>query len=286
MLTVALYFGKLLYFWLKFTVDDGGVEKPCMKSADLPKSPEFPTSYRYVDWEYFGMDNCLVVKSSHSVAVFNTPKEGEKLSSALTNIDRDSYDALKRQAERQWELESQVVSQSGLSLGVIQANTQVSDFTITCKDNASIQVHTAVLSSFWPFFANMMSNDCVEKADKTLHLDFPSAWVQSMVSFVYKQKLKMTFDVATGVLILSNMYLLPELGIEASKQIRGIVSEKTTLEDLFLGWERSREACNDEMKQFFTRNIAKRDRTEQEEMLKRLEEEKLIELHLDTVVLI
>lgn len=166
------------------------------------------------------------------------------------------------------------------------SNTSASDFTITCKDDASIQVHSAVLSSFWPFFAKMMSNECAEKVDKRLHLEFPSAWVQQLVSFVYKQKLKMTFDEATGVLILSHMYLLPELGAEACKQIRDLVDEKAVLEDLFLGWERSREACNDELKLFFAKHIAKRDRTEQKEAFKRLKDEKLMELMFDIADLI
>lgn len=109
---------------------------------------------------------------------------------------------------------------------------RASDFTFTSDDNDSIPVHAAVLSSFWSFFANMQSNECVEKMDRRLHLEFPSAWVQQLVSHVYKQKLKMSFDEATGVLILSHMYMLPGLGAEATSSLQGLVSHKTTLAEL------------------------------------------------------
>lgn len=256
-----------------------------MRTASIPEESH-AHFYMHSDWEYFGMDDSLVVKAGNCMIVFNTPKKGQILQASIVEINENSYKALKLQAQRQLKLEGQVASQSGLELGVIKANEEASDFTITCNDDVTIPVHVAVLSSFWPFFTKMMSNECAEKVDKRLHLDFPSVWVQQLVSHVYKQKPKMTFDEATGVLILSHMYLLPELGAEASQQIQGLVSDKTTLADLILGWERSREACTDELKLFFARQIAKRDREEQREALKDLKEEQVLELYFDTVGLI
>ncbi|KAG5356775.1 hypothetical protein CJU90_2126 [Yarrowia sp. C11] len=160
-------------------------------------------------------------------------------------------------------------------------NTSVSDFSITCRDAVSIPVHTAVLCTFWPFFEKMWANDCVEKTNRTLHLDFPSSWVKQLVAFIYKQKLSMTLEEASGVLILSHMYLLPDLGTVASQQIQPMVNIETSLDDLCTGWERSLEACNDELRLFFAGFFPKKHPRDCKHLFKDWDQEKVLELLVD-----
>ncbi|KAG5368644.1 hypothetical protein CJU90_0860 [Yarrowia sp. C11] len=160
-------------------------------------------------------------------------------------------------------------------------NTSVSDFSITCRDAVSFPVHTAVLCTFWPFFDKMWSNDCAEKTKRTLHLDCPSSWVRPLVAFVYKQKLSMTLEEATGVLILSQMYLLPDLGTVASQQIRSMVDIKTSLDDLCTGWERSMEASNDQLRLFFAGFFPKKHLRDYKHLFKDWDQEKVLELLVD-----
>ncbi|KAG5368507.1 hypothetical protein CJU90_0712 [Yarrowia sp. C11] len=194
------------------------------------------------------------------------------------NIDHQEYLSLKQAAEKQLEGKNQV---SRELLGAIMQNTSVSDFSITCKDAVSIPVHTAVLFTFWPFFEKMWSNDCVEKTNRTLHLDFPSSWVKPLVAFVYKQKLSMTWEEATGVLTLANMYLLPGLEDVASQQIKSMVDTPISLEDLFTGWERSVEACNDELRLFFGGVFPQMHLRDDTDLFKDWEQKKVLALLLD-----
>ncbi|KAG5373176.1 hypothetical protein CJU90_0854 [Yarrowia sp. C11] len=127
----------------------------------------------------------------------------------------------------------------------------------------------------------MWSNDCAEKTSRTLHLDFPSSWVRPLVAFVYKQKLSMTLEEATGVIILAKMYLLPELEAVASQQIRSMVDAKTCLEDLCTGWERSAEACDDKLRLFFASFIPKKKLRENKHLFKDWDQSKTLELLID-----
>lgn len=145
-----------------------------------------------------------------------------------------------------------------------------------------IEVHGTVLSTFWSFFKGLMSNECIEKTEGTLRLDFSSDWVKLMVAHVYKQPLELSFDEATGMVLLSNMYLLPELGEIAADNIKRLVDDKTCLEDLLLGWDRSREASHEELKQLFAKMIAKKAPMGQTDLFKGWEEVKLLELYFDT----
>lgn len=233
-------------------------------------------------WVYFFSGSLLVISVGYKHVTLQMPITKESLKPGITGIDKDTFDSLLIEKLR-LQKPQQKPTDSGDSLNQVRLNTDASDFTIICKDDISIPVHTAILSTFWPFFQNMMSNDCKEKTERTLHLDFPSNWVSPMVSHIYQQPVQLTLEEATGVLILAEMYLLPDLEVEAVNLIKRLVSEETTIEDLILGWTHSREANNDTMRQFFAQKISKKSPMSHSELFKGWEETKLLELYFDTV---
>lgn len=171
----------------------------------------------------------------------------------------------------------------GPSFRDVRLNTEASDFAIICQDSISIPIHTAILCTFWPFFKNMMSNDCIEKTDRQLRLDFPSCWVNQMILHIYGEESKMTFGEATGVLIVSEMYRLPELTTEASRQLGDLVRDvEPSLAYLLTGWERSRKASNEVWRERFAKMIATRDVNERREAWESWDKSKLEELYFDT----
>lgn len=272
-----------MFFYLKQTVKKAGVDTLQIRSATFPKNGSVPSQYHALKWEYFGQEDSLIVNNGNIIVIFKVAAPKDPLSKGIQQMNEVSYQMLKGEVQKQQLVSETKYGHFKSAFEEIQLNTDVTDFKITCKDGTSVNVHTAVLSTFWPFFKGLMSNECIEKTEKTLHLNFSSDWVKLMVSHIYKQPLTLTFDEATGMVLLSNMYLLPELGEIASEQIHSLVTEETTLEDLLIGWERSREASNEELKKFFAKKIAKKNPMESTEMFKGWEEVKLLELYFDTV---
>lgn len=239
--------------------------------------------------EYFGLDDCVVFKTRRVMFRLQGPKQNEGWMNFIEKIKQKEYDDLRRQAqERKERIEgakktAETGEKQGPSFKEVRLNTEAADFTIVCGDDVSIPVHTAILCTFWPFFKNMMSNDCDEKANKQLRLDFPASWVNQMILHIYSEESKMTFDEATGVLIASEMYLLPELNTEASRQLEDLVRKmELSLADLVTGWERSHKANNEKWSQRFAKMIATRDVDERSEAMESWDKSKLAVLYFDT----
>lgn len=170
-------------------------------------------------------------------------------------------------------------------LKTVLDNTVASDFTIVCKDDEKIQVHSSIISSFWPFFNKMMSNDCKERTDRSLILDFEVDLVKLMISFIYKQHLSLTLVQAIALLQLSDMYLLPDMGTLASSTIREKIKTETNLEVFVDGWEICRETNNSELQQLFAKRIAHCKLRDNSEIFEGMDQEKLVELFFDAVQL-
>lgn len=258
-------------------------------STGTNKYPNDPY-YANFAWEYFGDDRTLIVRAGYNMYAVTKVCE-EKIFATIAS--EGMYTSLYRQAEAQHKakletarLEIAVVSDVTYDPGLqmILDNTGVSDFSILCDDDETIPVHVTVLSTFWPFFNAMMSKDCIEKTEKTLKLDFPSNWIKKLVAYLYQQPIQLTLDEATGLLVISHMYDLPQLGEEAGKQIKNLDTRDTELEDLVSGWERSTQAENNTMRLFFVEKIAKHESTKEE--LKNWDDVKFLELYLDTVKLV
>lgn len=45
--------------------------------------------------------------------------------------------------------------------------------------------------------------------DKCLELEYPSSWVQKLVSYIYGEPLELKFDELTGLMVLGELYQLP-----------------------------------------------------------------------------
>lgn len=286
-LTVMADVNDVLYFILRQTIRADSTEKASILSVSFPKGKPLPASYYAQKWEYFGRGNILVVHNDYKTVSFEVGvSKSDKL--IVQNMDLVTYELLKtellRTPEKVLEGLAEELKNANLKSAFreIYTNSEVSDFSILCKDGESVEVHGAVLSTFWPFFKGLMTNECIEKTERTLRLDFPSEWVKLMVAHIYKQPLKLSFDEATGMVLLSDMYLLPELGDIAAEQIKTLVDEKTCLEDLLLGWDRSREASHEELRQLFAKGIAQKNPMAQMDLFRGLEEGKLLELYFDT----
>lgn len=264
-----------------------------VQTAWWPQDSSTPRGYSTKTWTYFFTDSVIVISNGDFHATLQLPLAKNILSQRIIGTDhimfghllRKKQQLLKAQKEAQEKTKEKppITTETSPELfNQAQLNTDASDFTIICKDEVSIPVHTAILSTFWPFFQNMMSNDCKEKTERTLRLDFPSDWISAMVAHIYQQPVKLTFEEATGALVLAEMYLLPDLEEEASQQIKTLVSDETTIEELIVGWTRSREADNGTMRQFFAQKIARKSPVSHSELFKGWEEMKLLELFSDT----
>lgn len=277
-LWVMNYFGKML-----FVFNEGNKQA---HSAYLSEQSSADNTYDSVTWRYFFLDDLLVVSCRYSFLTVKLPPLVKFLRQGITKISEAQFDLLL--SGRQELLKTIAQREKSLaakeeSLNQIRLNTDASDFAIICQDETSIPVHTPVLSTFWPFFKNMISHDCQEKTERILRLNFPADWITSMVSHIYNQTVKLTFDQATGLLILAEMYLLPDLTIEVERQIRSLVKNETTIEDLITGWERAREANNDKMRRFFAHKISNKSPRENEDKFKGWEAGKVLELYFDNV---
>lgn len=130
------------------------------------------------------------------------------------------------------------------------------DFHIECNDNVRIPVHSLIMQTYWPWFDTMMQSDFAEVQKKVLKLDYPSDWIEVVVSYVYGQTVEMTFEQATGLVVVAEMYQLPELAKMASDEIMKAPRDAIALDEAVLGWKRAHEARNEPVKAFLARNIA------------------------------
>lgn len=102
----------------------------------------------------------------------------------------------------------------------------------------------------------MMQSDFAEVHNKVLKLDYPSDWIEVVVSYVYGQTVEMTFEQATGLVVVAEMYQLPGLVKMASDEIMKAPRDAIPLDEAVLGWKRAHEARNEPVKAFLARNIA------------------------------
>ncbi|KAG5360651.1 hypothetical protein CJU89_3729 [Yarrowia sp. B02] len=130
------------------------------------------------------------------------------------------------------------------------------DFVITSEEEGRFPVHSYLLNGLWPFFKTATNIDMIEKESKTLHLPYPKPWVQILVDFFYgKQVQDFDRDAATGLLVVSSTYDIPELKQLAT---RHIMADKSNLdiEAAMKGWRRAFESDASEPQELFARFLA------------------------------
>lgn len=245
-------------------------------------------------WEYFRWNSSTTIHAVDKYKyykIYDTTRDMSWFGRAIVQINPDVYAELKEMMMRDQVIEDMKVQKtfhndqvSSRELDHVMKNTDASDFTIVCKDGNQIQVHSSILTTFWPFFKKMMSNDCKERTDKTLELDFETDLVKMMMAFIYKQQIDPNLFQALSLIYLASLYMLPELEELASNSIREKMETETSLEILIDGWEMCRET-NSELQQLFAKRIAHCKPRDSSELFKGMEQEKLVELFFDAVQL-
>lgn len=179
-------------------------------------------------------------------------------------------------------LKAQPVHRAAHDLSEIRKMKDDADFKIACRDGISIPVHSLVMKTYWPFFRAMMNLDSVEKREMVLNLDFPSNWVEVLVSYIYGEPVEMDFEQATGVCVLGDMYQLPELAELATQVVTTVPSGSITLEEALAGWQNGHGARNERVKAFLAKEVALKQKG-QENKLGDLSVEEMRELYMDTL---
>lgn len=128
-------------------------------------------------------------------------------------------------------------------------NSRQRDFNIISEDGQPHPVHAFLIREVWPFFDTMMDVGMSEAKQKKLTLPYPSTWVQSLVSYFYGEQFDVSFDVATGLLLLGKTYDIEELELIGLKRI---YAEELDVEKAVLGWHRAHRAGSDVAQTFFS----------------------------------
>lgn len=202
--------------------------------------------------------------------IFNSSPQAE-----FQSCDFDKYNNLMLEFRAQREAKSQEqkfietaraqhlsctlspIQNRGLRL-VLQQDKE-EDYVITSEGEGRFPVHSYLLNGLWPFFNTATSIDMVEKQSKILHLPYPKQWVQVLVDFFYgKQIHTVDRDVATGLLVVSSTYDIPELKQLAIKNIMTDTDEEEMdLEKAMRGWRRAFESDCAEVQELFVRFLAR-----------------------------
>lgn len=169
-------------------------------------------------------------------------------------------------------------SQRLKGLSKVRSNGEF-DFTFVTKEG-TIPVHTLVFKACLPFFAAMMDSKMSESSENRLEIPYPHSWVEAMVSYFYGEPFEVDFEQATGLLILADVYDIPELQRLAVSQIK---SERLDMSKCLAGWKNAFEAQNEEMRAYFAAFARRQlDKLEQSaEFLHDMSQQEAVELMLD-----
>lgn len=131
------------------------------------------------------------------------------------------------------------------------------DFNIKCAGGESIGVHKAVLSSTWPFFKAMLETNMKEASVNLLELDQPETTVEAMVKYLYGEKQFLLTEDAARLLVVAQMYELPELLELAEESLKDDVYCDGGFEfwEALLIWRKAYEAENNHLREFAANEI-------------------------------
>lgn len=124
------------------------------------------------------------------------------------------------------------------------------NYIIVCSDGETIPVHSIVLKSVWPYFAELTSTETAKMTEGAWAVPYASKWVHPLIKYCYGELDTMSFEEATGALILAERYGLPEL---ARIVERNILGTPLTIDTSLLGWKRAFEAQNKVVRMYCAR---------------------------------
>lgn len=182
---------------------------------------------------------------------------GYPLSSRTMDITRD-YELSRMLSVDFSALCPKEEDRGGLSIDFAKLlnEDKLSDFTVYAVNSAErpsldtpfeqmprsepIPVHKLILYARWPYFRMIENSGMAESKSGTLFIPEPVAWVRALVEYLYTNEVSdLTVDNTTGLLILSNVYRLPEL---RERCLSWIQSCALTAEIAVTLWRRSKTA--------------------------------------------
>ncbi|KAG5356416.1 hypothetical protein CJU89_6156 [Yarrowia sp. B02] len=152
------------------------------------------------------------------------------------------------------------------------------DFKLVTSEGP-IPVHSLVFKASLPFFAAMMDSQMAESSKMEMEVPYPHSWVEALVSFFYGEPFEVAYEQATGLLVLSDVYDVPELRRLAMARIK---AEELDVPKCLSGWKHAFEAQDEEMRAFFAAFARRKlDEMDRSGMLRDLSQEEAVELMLD-----
>lgn len=199
---------------------------------------------------------------------------------SLERLAKPSYDTLRVQAlKHAYSMRinglSQVRAKGGFDFELVTGGGGEDHVT-----SSTIPVHSLILRSNWPFFDAMMDSQMSESRDNRMEMPYPHSWVEALVSYFYGEPFDVEFSDATRLLILSDVYDIPELQRLAITRIR---AEDLDMHKCLAGWKNAFEAQNAAMRSYFATFARKNWKTLEEstEFLQKFTQQQAVELMLD-----
>ncbi|KAG5359871.1 hypothetical protein CJU90_5714 [Yarrowia sp. C11] len=125
------------------------------------------------------------------------------------------------------------------------------NYMIVCSDGVTIAVHSIVLKSVWPYFAKLTSSEPAKIKEGAWAVPYGSTWVFPLIKYCYGELETMTFEEASGALVLAQRYDLPELSQILQRHLLG---SPLNIETCLLGWKRAFEAKNTVVRHYCARH--------------------------------
>lgn len=136
--------------------------------------------------------------------------------------------------------EDEVYSADSASIAESQTSEVTTKDTMKTTATEPIRVHSLVLKSVWPFFKGMLDCGMSEAESMSMTLPYPRSWVEALIRFFYDDHNVLSFEDATGLVVLAKVYDMPSIHLSAIERIK---NEGTlNLSQALLAWRRSYEA--------------------------------------------
>lgn len=153
------------------------------------------------------------------------------------------------------------------------------DFKLNSDDGESVIVHKTVVQPLWPFIAAAVDSKMVESEENAIDLPFPKSTIEAAVRYLYGQELKLSFEDAANLVVMAQMYDLPELLKLAVERVK---NEAMNVTQSILLWQKAFEAKNDNLREFCAKKIkTKRTDVSNTTLLKDLDRDEVVELFVD-----
>lgn len=132
------------------------------------------------------------------------------------------------------------------SLSKIRTGTS-GDFELKSQEGDPISIHTVVLKPLWPFFSAALESNMKEAKKKQMKLSCSTSTLEVIVRHFYQQRLDMSFQNASELVVVAKMYDIPELLNLAIEEIK---RRDMTVEEGLTAWTKSKEAGNDDLREY------------------------------------